>query len=356
MWHTVVLCVVLMLGLRSALANSWEDCNKGGDRDQVIRACTEIITRGETGPKLALAYNNRCAAYREASYDEEDLEEKALADCDKAIELDPKLPTAYSNRCWVYIGKNELDRALADCDKAIELDPKFASAYAYRCGVYADKNEDYSRALDDCNKAIELDPRLASAYASRGRIYGEKKDYDRALADDDKAIELDPKSVRAAVTYGNRGWVYAQKGYLDKAIANYDTAIELRPNFAAHYNQRCWFRAIDPHVQQSQLQRALADCNEALRLKHNAFDSRGVRHCRGVRGLWCKVIFLTPDEFRYGSFCAGNLDAWNLDTGHAPNSPSIALNKGAAPIGATCHRYRSVRAARIHVTRWDLCS
>ena len=276
MWHTVVLCVVLMLGLRSALANSWEDCNKGGDRDQVIRACTEIITQGETAPKLALAYNNRCAAYREASYDEEDLEEKALADCDKAIELDPKLPTAYSNRCWVYIGKNELDRALADCDKAIELDPKFASAYAYRCGVvYADKNEDYSRALDDCNKAIELDPRLASAYASRGRIYGEKKDYDRALADDDKAIELDPKSVRAAVTYGNRGWVYAQKGYLDKAIANYDTAIELRPNFAAHYNQRCWFRAIDPHVQQSQLQRALADCNEALRLKHNAFDSRG---------------------------------------------------------------------------------
>ena len=163
---------------------------------------------------------------------------------------------------------------MADCDRAIELDPKLASAYAYRCGAYGDK-EDYRGALADCDRAIELDPKLAFAYANRGYVYGEKKDYDRALADDDKAIELDPKSVRAAVVYGNRGWICAHKGYLDKAIANYDTAIELRPKFAAHYNQRCWFRAIDAQAQQSQLQQALADCSEALRLKYNALDSRG---------------------------------------------------------------------------------
>ena len=41
MWHTVLLCMVLMLGLHSALAASWEDCDQGEDVDRAIQACTE---------------------------------------------------------------------------------------------------------------------------------------------------------------------------------------------------------------------------------------------------------------------------------------------------------------------------
>ena len=41
MWHTVLLCMVLMFGLDSALAASWEDCDQGEDVDRAIQACTE---------------------------------------------------------------------------------------------------------------------------------------------------------------------------------------------------------------------------------------------------------------------------------------------------------------------------
>lgn len=54
MWHTVVSYIVLMLGLRSSLAGSWEDCDNGGDRDQVVRACTELSLRVRQAPSFTL--------------------------------------------------------------------------------------------------------------------------------------------------------------------------------------------------------------------------------------------------------------------------------------------------------------
>ena len=40
------------------------------------------------------------------------------------IELDPKLALAYSNRAAAYRNKGDYDRAIADATKAIELDPE----------------------------------------------------------------------------------------------------------------------------------------------------------------------------------------------------------------------------------------
>lgn len=81
---------------------------------QSTGACTEIIAQGrETSLRLALAYSNRCAAYDEAADAEENFIDKALADRDKAIELDPKLAAAYNKRCSVRTQKKDYDRALA---------------------------------------------------------------------------------------------------------------------------------------------------------------------------------------------------------------------------------------------------
>ena len=256
MWHVLVFCIMLMLGPAKAQADSWEDCNQATDKDLVIRACTEVITKGvETGSRLALAYDHRCSAYREASFDEKDLREKALADCDKAIELDPNLVTPYSNRCSVYAGKGN-DRAIADWDTAIELNSKFARAYAFRCGVNDIKNA-YDQALSNCDKAIELDPDLALGYGARCSVYVDKGNFDRAIADCDKAIELDPKSMFSRFAYFNRARAYDLKGDTDSAVASYTKAIELAPKYADAYDGRCWDRAINAHAQQEQLQLAV---------------------------------------------------------------------------------------------------
>ncbi len=50
----------------------------------------------------------------------------AIADYNKAIELDPTEATAYNNRGHVKLNLEDYRGAIADCNKAIELNPTFA--------------------------------------------------------------------------------------------------------------------------------------------------------------------------------------------------------------------------------------
>jgi tetratricopeptide (TPR) repeat protein len=73
------------------------------------------------------------------------------------------------------------DEALADLNRAIELDLEDASAFASRGETYREM-ERYEEALADYDRAIELDLEDASALAYRGYTYWNMKRYDEALA------------------------------------------------------------------------------------------------------------------------------------------------------------------------------
>ena len=64
---------------------------------------------------------------------------------------------AYVNRAWAYNEKVHWDLALADCNKAIELDPNCIEAYFNRGGSYYNTDH-YDLAIVDYSKAIELKP------------------------------------------------------------------------------------------------------------------------------------------------------------------------------------------------------
>jgi tetratricopeptide (TPR) repeat protein len=237
------------------------------DVDRVIDACTEVLAE-EGNPNRARAYGNRCAAltYRK-DYD------RAIADCDKAIELDPKPARGYYVRCWVYLQKEDYDRGIADCDKAIELDPKFAKAYLDRCGNYWGK-KDYDRAISDCNKAIELEPKFAEAYTARCLIYTQKQERDRAIADCDQAIELDPKSARA---YNLRCLNRVTVGQLQSALADCNESLSLRPGYRTLNSRGLVYLKLGDY------DRAIADYDAALRIDPNCATSL---YGRGIAKLW----------------------------------------------------------------------
>src|SRR5579883_2322126 len=77
--------------------------------DQQIDGCTAVIQSGRyKGHSLAVAFSNRCGAWR----DKGDLD-RALADCNQALELDRNYAGAYVNRGNVWDDKHDEDRALA---------------------------------------------------------------------------------------------------------------------------------------------------------------------------------------------------------------------------------------------------
>ncbi len=79
--------------------------------------------------------------------------------------------------------------AIADYNKAIQLDPNNAQAYINR-GSSKDYLKDYRGALTDYNKAIQLDPSYAFAYFNRGLTKLNLYDKENGCLDLSKAGEL----------------------------------------------------------------------------------------------------------------------------------------------------------------------
>lgn len=202
------------------------------------------------GTSLASMHNTVGRANREAG----DLD-RALADFNRAIEIDPNFASAYSNRGLAKKNKGDLDGAMADFDKAIELDSTLAAAYGGRAQIKRLKS-DPKGALVDFNKAIELKPDSATLHNNRAELKRTIRDLDGALMDYGKAIELKPAY---AVAYSNRGLAKTSKGDLEGAMADFDKAIELNPNLAAAYYNRYRLRN-----RQGDREGASADFNRAV--------------------------------------------------------------------------------------------
>ncbi len=71
-------------------------------------------------------------------------------------------------------------------------------------------------------------------------------------------------SQQLAITFKTRGTVYFHKGDYGRAIQDYSQAIKLDPRYSEALDNRCWTRATI-----NQLQDALKDCIESLRIRPN---------------------------------------------------------------------------------------
>lgn len=232
------------------------------DRDELDEALADYDRATEINPDYAWPYN-----YRGIIFGGMGKLDEALEQFSKAIELfsDPKdQAIAYSHRCNAYRLKKDFDRALADCDRATELDPTNVLAYDHRASVYR-YNGDYDKAIEQISVAIELEP-TAKRYNNRGFAYSEQGNYQQAIGDYTRAIEIDPNY---SYPYNNRGFAYSSLGEYDLAFQDFERAMEINPDNAwIYYNRGLTY------IELGESAKAIADLELSLELNKPPLDEQ----------------------------------------------------------------------------------
>lgn len=155
------------------------------------------------------------------------------------------------DRVESHLEKNELDKALSECELAIELNPDFAIAYNYRGEIY-DEMEQLENAISNYQKAIELDPEYKEAWENLLSLeLGLEEEFENstAKAQLDQALEYandgeiekalseceaaKPNMPSIALAHNYMGLILQTANQLELAIDSYARAIKLNPRFYA---------------------------------------------------------------------------------------------------------------------------
>ena len=161
--------------------------------------------------------------------------ELAIANYEKAIELNSNFAEAYNNRGLANLWLQRYVDAIADCDKAIEIRPQYADAYHTRGNAKAGRNE-HTEAIEDYGVALSFNSKHAKAFNSRGVSKACLELYSEAIKDFDAAIEIDPMYTGS---YYNRGIALIRPDQdATAAIEDFGKVLDNRPNDAAAYYGR----------------------------------------------------------------------------------------------------------------------
>jgi tetratricopeptide (TPR) repeat protein len=101
---------------------------------------------------------------------------------------------AYFEQARIKIQKDDDQGALADMNRAIQINPNNADFYHFRARIKRRKNDDRGE-LADLNRAIQINPNNADSYPYRAAIKRKKKDFQGALADLNRAIKINPNNA-----------------------------------------------------------------------------------------------------------------------------------------------------------------
>ena len=236
---TVLLLLAVVLGMMVHARNVyWKDS---------LTLYNYVISKNDNIP---IAYMHRAIVYtsmREYG--------KAIADYDRAIDLQPDYAPAFYNRGVMYAEMQEADMATYDFEKTVRIDPEHYNAWNY-LGLIKMRLASFEDAIQLFNIALDINPVFALAINNRGYSYFNLNEMDKALLDFNKAIDLDKELTLA---YLNRGWLYANQSKFDLAISDFNMVLKLEPNNGSAFNNRGWV-----FYQQGKLEQARNDYERAL--------------------------------------------------------------------------------------------
>ncbi|KAF9165873.1 TOM (translocase of outer membrane) complex component [Mortierella sp. AD011] len=128
--------------------------------------------------------------------------QKAMEAYNKAIELNTThIAKALNMRGTFTFLMGDGKKALADFDKAIELDPNYVQTYIKRGSIFMEQG-DAMKTFNEFETAISIDANDPNIYYHRGQVFFITGEYESAAKDYIKSIELEPKFVFSHIQYG----------------------------------------------------------------------------------------------------------------------------------------------------------
>jgi len=179
------------------------------------------------------AYTNRGTIYQDLGKLED-----ALADYDRAIQIDATNAIAHYNRANLLSEMGNLKGAIDSYTRAIELKPVnyvcMVCAYINRANARIESG-DIAKVADEYEELVRLSPQDPMVYESRGYFRAQQGDHAGAMEDYAHAIALNPKNANS---YSNRAIAREQNGDTTGALEDYNRAIEIDPTDSYSYNNR----------------------------------------------------------------------------------------------------------------------
>ena len=184
----------------------------------------------------------------------------------------------FSRRAAVFLSSRRIVEGLADLDKAVAMAPG-EGRYVYQRAQARLAHGQFLLASSDLDKAVTLMPEDTDVRLLRARL--------RFMSRDPEGAAEDAKVADRALPAGSDrrlqlAGLYDNLDQPEASIANYDAWLKMHGQDADRptaYNGRCWARAL----LNRELDRAMSDCNTALKLRpgHAAYlDSRALVNLR----------------------------------------------------------------------------
>jgi tetratricopeptide (TPR) repeat protein len=131
------------------------------------------------------------AADGDLSWQDRNQVQAEVSRLDREITTNPNEPDNYNERAMLKDRLGDRQGALADYNRAIDLEPNFTTAYLHRGLFRANRLNFPLGAFLDYNRAVELDPTYVKAYLNRGILRCSKmNDADIGMGDLRQAARL----------------------------------------------------------------------------------------------------------------------------------------------------------------------
>ncbi len=194
--------------------------------------CLESDHQKQINPEAAAWMKKSRAMVRKKNWPE------AIRMASAAISIAPFYPDAYALRSWAHLEGGFRENALADAEKAVQLDPGNTAALNNR-GLYYLRDGNYLRAKDDFKKACQGGLEIGCGNLNLTVDYCLKKAEEAfGKKDWDSVIRFTSEIAENEVALSVRGGAYANKQLFAAAIADCDAAIKMNPDSALAYNNK----------------------------------------------------------------------------------------------------------------------